>query len=396
MNWKFLIAISLGLLIIGLGHAGALSSPDSKPAPSLPPHKEKPSPTPPRIGGGIVVKTFTGSSSIAQAKSFLNQYWGKLTLRLNLNEFQNVTFVGIALRPLPSGAYAPLYYFGRVGECPADLLKRAFYTELSAFENIPLEVKGSLADEPGRNWKYIGAVRSIRTSREIRVTTSIWTEEKATVYNEFGAEFWVTYGTSGQYVYYAYLSHEGKVPTKASGNLKVAVKNVTESVKVLNSKDAFIGVGSFRPEGSGSTSHSTVTWGLNVGFGVDSTGRPLPNAQAGFTESHSTALSFKWYTDDVDPNSEVHFNFYDLEERGFIFSHPAWGKIFIAHPAVVVHVDPGVTFHLAKLKLKAEALFHYGAVIDSPFSGTYITRHDVEAPPIEFTVEMYPWFINEP
>ncbi len=394
MNWKFLIAISLGLLIIGLGHAGALSSPDSKPAPSLPPHKEKPSPTPPRIGGGIVVKTFTGSSSIAQAKSFLNQYWDKLTLRLNLNEFQNVTFVGIALRPLPSGAYAPLYYFGdNITDLRA--LEEQFISEVSTFKRIPSETRGALADEPARDWKYLGGIRSLVTSKDIEVSTSMWTKERGTVYNVFGANFWVTSALSGQYVYYIHMNHDAKVPLKVSEGLKVAVKEVKERLKVLNPEDAFIGVGNFRPEGTGSSSTSVITWGLNVGIGISDSGMPLPNAQAGFTENHSTALGFKWYTDYVDPNLEVKFNFYDLEERGFIFSHPAWGKSFSAHPAVIVHVDPDAKFHMAKVKITAEAVFYYESAIDG-ITGTFISRHDVEAPSIEFTVEMYPWFIYQP
>ncbi|EEB74097.1 hypothetical protein [Thermococcus sp. AM4] len=351
-----------------------------------------PSPTPEK---GFIMKTFTGNSSIELAEKFLAEYWDKLTLRLNLSQFSNATFVGIALRPLPSGAYAPLYYFG---DNLTDLrvLEEQFISEVSMFKRIPLEVKGSLAGEPARDWKYIGGIRSPVTSKDIEVSTSMWTKKRGTVYNVFGANFWVTSALSGQYVYYIHINHDAKVPSTVSEGLKVAVKEVKERLKVLNPEDAFIGVGNFRPEGSGSSSTSVITWGMNVGFGVDCSGRSLLNAQAGFTESHSTALGFKWYTDDVDPNLEVKFNFYDLKERGFIFSHPAWGKSFSAHPAVIVHVDPGVTFHLARLKLKAEALFHYEAVIDSPFSGTFISRHDVEAPPIEFTVELYPWFIDEP
>lgn len=332
------------------------------------------------------------------AEQFLQKYWDRLTLRINLEEFSNATFVGIALRRLPSGAYTPLYYFGYdVKASDVKAIIRDFYTEVSRFKEIPLKVEGSLSDEPPRVWDYAGAIKSIRTSRKIEVSTGgFGMKREATVYNGVGAEFWHTMATSGQHAYYVAITHSAEVPSirDLPDDFKIAVKEVKERVTVLNPEHAFIGYGSFKPDGSGSTSRPVVSWGLNFGFGVDENGRVLPNAQAGFTESHETGLSFKWYTRVWDPNSDIQFEFYDLKNEGWFTSSPAWGQIFVSRPVVIVHVEPGTPFHEARIRIKADATFRYEAVVDSPFSGTYILRKDTNTPSIEFTVEMYPWFIT--
>jgi len=397
MKWKPLFGVLLGLLMVGLSYTSALSSYDSKQAPSLPPYKEKPIPTPPGIESGLVVKTFTGPSSTVQAKSFLNQYWDKLTLRLNLNEFQNATFVGIALRPLPSGAYAPLYYFADDSSEHLDIhaLNDLFTSEVTKFADRPLSAEGALDYEPPREWKAIGRIRTITTSQEIKTERG----DKVTVYNKLGADFWVTEARMGYY-YYVYLTHEAKVPRKEDFplNFRVAVKEVRERATILNPspEQAYLGVGSFKPEGSGSSSEPTITWGLNIG--IDSKG--LPSAMAGFSESYTKGLVFKWYTDDIDANRDIQFEFYDLKKKGFLrSSSPAWGKIFVAHPVLVPFVKKGTPFHMVDMKLRAEADFIYEE--DKAYCvgfGCTVFHHreKTSAPPIEFTVEMYPWFIYQP
>lgn len=254
---------------------------------------------------------------------------------------------------------------------------------------------GALAYEPQRDWKYIGGIRSVRTSRDIRTKGG----KTVTVYNGVGADFWVTSGTSGQYDYYVATMHSAEVPGEKEfpEGFTVAVREVRERVRVLNPKNAFMGYGNFRPDGSGSSSQSVVTWGVSLG--VDGSGRPLPAAQAGFSESHTTGLTFKWYTHVIDPNSEIQFEFYDLKKRGWLLSSPAWGQVFVARPVVLVHVDPRIPFHEGDVRVKAEVDFVYGEsarVCGIRYGGCVRTyeEHTVSAPPVEFTVEMYPWFVN--
>lgn len=394
-KWRSLLAVILGLLMVGTlgdipniaitGSPMNMSTDKNIQVPSLPPNT-----------GNIIVKTFTGTSSLRSAELFIQRYQDKLTLRIDFGEFNNATFVGIALRRLPTGAYVPLYYFGQEDRnLDVETLTRSFYSEASKFGDMSLEVTGALADEPSRNWKYIGGIRSIRTSLEVKTLK----KDTVMVYNEIGGDSWVTLSTSGQYVYYVYLTHEAKVPKEKDfpGNFKVAVKEVKERVTVLNTHHAFIGLGNFRPEGSGPSSNPVITWGLNGG--IDVNGRPLPNAQAGFSESYTKGLTFKWYTDDIDPNSEIQFEFYDLKKREWFGDSPAWGQIFISHPVVLVHVESGTPFHEGDIRIQAKSTFFYedsARVCGLRYGGCVILHEEksVDAPPIEFTVEMYPWFIN--
>ncbi|AFL94767.1 hypothetical protein CL1_0559 [Thermococcus cleftensis] len=393
MKWKPLIAVLLGLLMVGMVLVSASDTVKPTKTSSIPSDGISISPLPGHEKG-IIMKTFTGKLSLHLAEQFLQKYWDRLTLRIKFEEFGDATFVGIALRPLPSGAYVPLYYFGYDSDdLDVKTLTKDFYSEVSKFENTPLEVKGALSDEPPRAWKYLGAILSLRTSREIEVATAPWIVRKATVYNGVGAEFWGTYGEWGQYVYYVAITHSAEVPSDRDlpSDFKIAVKEVKDRVTVLNSDDAFIGYGSFRPDDSGSTSQSAVNWGLNLDFGIDATGRPLPTAQVGFSESHTTGLGFKWYTRIIDPNYDVQFEFYDLKKKGLLTSSPAWGQIFVSRPVVLVHVKQGTPFYEGKIRVRADATFVYEAPVDSPFSGTYVVKKDVDAPPVEFTVEMFPW-----
>lgn len=333
------------------------------------------------------------------AEQFLQKYWDRLTLRINLEEFSNATFVGIALRRLPSGAYAPpLYYLGYdVKASDVEVMTKSFYIEARKFGKLPLKVRGALADEPPpREWTSIGRISTVTTSEEITIREG----HKVHVYNKLGADFWVAEARMGYY-YYVYMSHEAKVPSERDfpKNFRVAVKEVRERATILNPspEQAYFGVGgSFRPEGSGSSSEPTVTWGgLNIG--IDAKG--LPSAAAGFSETYTKGgLIFKWYTDDIDANRDIEFQFYDLKKKGLLSSSPAWGgKIFVAHPVVVPFVKKGTPFHMIELKLRGEAEFVYEEdVIICLGYNCWVShpRHTVQAPPIEFTVEMYPWFIN--
>nr|WP_245250319.1 hypothetical protein [Thermococcus stetteri] len=352
------------------------------------PQKELPLPQP-APGDNIELKTFSGKSSTLMAERFLQKYWDRVTLRVNLGEFSNVTFVGIALRRLPSGAYLPLYYFGYdVGTLDVKAITRNFYIEARRFENVPLKVEGALADEPSMEWTPIGRISTVTTSKEIKT----WRGDKVAAYNKFGADFWVAEARMGYY-YYVYMSHEAKVPSERDfpKDFRVAVKEVRERATILNPspEQAYFGVGSFRPEGSGSSSEPTVTWGLNIGIDA----KALPSAAAGFSETYTKGLIFKWYTDDIDANRDIEFQFYDLKKKGLLSSSPAWGRIFVAHPVVVPFVKKGTPFHMIELKLRAEAEFVYEE--DVPVCGGYgcwfsHSRHTVQAPSIEFTVEMVP------
>ncbi|WP_240703243.1 hypothetical protein [Thermococcus indicus] len=343
----------------------------------------------------LIMRTFTGKSSACMAEEFLQKYRDKLTLRIDLDEFRNCTFVGIVLRPLPNGMYAPLYYFasGDSGHTNLQSIKELFNSEAIRFVNLPLEVKGALGDEPSRDWNPIGRISTVTTSRDITTRRG----DKVTVYNKMGVDFWVAEARMGYY-YYVYISHEAKVPNERDfpTDFKVAVKEVRERATILNPprERAYFGVGSFKPEGSGSSSEPTITWGLNVG--VDTTG--LPNAGAGFSETYTKGLRFKWYTDDIDANRDIEFEFYDLERKEQFGSSPAWGRVFITHPVVVPFVKKGTPFHMVEMKLRAEATFVYEETVATCGSfGCWVShpRQAVNAPPIEFTVEMYPWFINQ-
>ncbi len=389
VKWKPLFAVLLGLLMVeGIVFAGTfqnniVESP-SKDQPPISPISKK----------EIIIKMFVGKSGTRTAEQFLQKYWDKLTLRLNLEEFKDCTFVGIALKPLPGGMYSPLYYFGTEGSGYADpqVLRESFIIEATRFANLPREMKGALGEEPPREWNSIGRISTVTTSREI----TTWRGERVTVYNKFGADFWVAEARMGYY-YYVYMSHEAKVPSERDfpKDFRVAVKEVRERATILNPlpDSAYFGIGSFKPEGSGSSSEPTVTWGLNVD--IDTTG--LPNAGAGFSETYTKGLAFKWYTDDIDANRDIEFQFYDLKKRAWLGSSPAWGQIFITHPVVVPFVRKETPFHMVELRLRAEADFVYEE--DVPVCGGHgcwvsHQRHSVRAPPVEFTVEMYPWFIN--
>ncbi|WP_148882719.1 hypothetical protein [Thermococcus aciditolerans] len=391
MKWRPLLAILLGLLMVGgMVFAGALQN--NRGGIFEPPSKGQPpiSPTP---GKEVIMKTFVGKSSMHMAEQFLQKYWDKLTLRINLEEFGDCTFIGIALRPLPGGMYAPLYYFANESSGYASLriLNESFTSEATKFVGLPLRVKGALGDEPRREWDSIGRISTITTSRDI----TTWRGDKVTVYNKLGVDFWVTEAKMGYY-YYVYLSHEAKVPSERNSpkDFRVAVKEVRERATILNPsrEQAYFGIGSFKPEGSGSSSEPTVTWGLNVG--IDTTG--LPNAGAGFSETYTKGLTFKWYTDDIDANRDIEFEFYGLNKKEWLGSSPAWGQIFITHPVVVPFVKKGTPFHMIEIKLRAEADFVYEET--RPYCGlgcgTYTVKKSTSAPPIEFTVELYPWFVN--
>jgi len=396
VTWRGLMAVLLGVLVVGVIAEGIPIpvatgvSVDSSVGGNIR------VPIFPHNTGDFIVKTFAGASNFRSAKRFIQQYRDELTLQINFSMFNNATFVGIALRRLPTGAYAPLYYFGY---CNEDLeigaLQREFYLEADRFNDIPPKVVGALSNEPPRNWNYIGAIRSMRTSLNIRTLK----KDTVTVYNEIGVDFWATSGASGQYVYYVYLTHEAKVPKEEAfpGDFKVAAKELNERITVLDTQHTFIGLGNFKPEGSGSSSNSVITWGINVG--VDTAGRPLPSAQAGFSESYTKGVTFKWYTDDIDPNSEIQFEFYDLKKRVWLGSSPVWGQIFISHPVVLVHVEPGTPFHEGNIRIRAKATFFYedsARVCRLRYGGCVLLHEEksVNAPPVEFTAEMYPWFIT--
>lgn len=390
MNLKILVPILLVVLAISPAKGAGIERINAK---TTPPNALLPvsSITP-------EFRVFTGQNAIQDALKFIERYRDHLTLRVNLSEFSTAHFVGIYLRKLPNGMYIPTYYISDSADTSQN--EEEFKKHIFRIERTPLTSTVSVDIEPSRELKKIGTIIWQEKTTKICNTAGVCLEAS----HKVKADFWYGTTTSGQYDYYVFTKHEAEVPDKDEQNgLKLAVDSVKESVRILNYRNRFDGniqvfLSDYVPYGSGESKEATKTWGINIGASA----APefpyiLPSISAGFSETSSDGLNFRWYVSSSDPNRDITFKFYKLRKG----DSPAWDEIFRATTLTIVTVNPEVAFHEGDIEIEAKARFvgEYKKLYCPPIIYTGCAMYNLktykEAPEIKIKVEMYPWFILE-
>ncbi|WP_297517921.1 hypothetical protein [Thermococcus sp.] len=111
LKWRSLLAVLIGLLMVGVTAGSAYAMVQKPIHPILPSQP--------------LTKAFTGPNAQIQARAFLKRL--PVTLTLNFNTMNDITFIGVALRPVSNGVYIPAYYIVQ-GAKPGEysLLQRKF------------------------------------------------------------------------------------------------------------------------------------------------------------------------------------------------------------------------------------------------------------------------------
>ncbi|WP_048149357.1 hypothetical protein [Palaeococcus ferrophilus] len=368
MKWKPLMAVLIGLLMIGVAAKAAPSPASSGGYDSETPVWGLERPIKPV---NVSQHIFTGPGSVEKGKRFLKTFGGQITLELNFSELSkhNITFFAVVLRPIPNGKYAPIYFIGDgLRHEDIEKFRWEFQRVVNDVLNRPIEGRFSIASEPSREWHWIGSIRTITKSTSYPLTPG-------NAYQSLSSDYWYTEGTSGQYAYYAKVYHSGDMSSSeiAINELKLVVSAPTGY--------EFIGNGHYLPDGHGGPK---TTYSESSSFGFDGTTLVF-SASAGYNMETNDGYYFRWDTHAFDPNTEVTFRFYDFHRKYGSLSAPAWGKSFTARPAVIMIVEPSSTStRAAVFKYHATASFKFNT-----WAGSVVKSTD----PIDVTVFAFPWSV---
>ncbi|NJE01181.1 hypothetical protein E3E42_04605 [Thermococcus sp. JdF3] len=313
MKRKFLLAVLLGLLVMGATTG------------SVPEEVQKP--IHPILPSQPLTKAFTGPNAQIQARAFLKGL--PVTLTLNFDTMNNITFIGIALRPAGNGTYIPAYYIVQ-GAKPWEysLIQRKF-TEFAEghFRAQVSDIKIASSIEPNVNWNYAGSIDYITH------TVSYLGQSG---YLEFKGFYYYCVIDQNTIEYYAQTKLRGDVSSSA-----VAVKDLDLHVSRGHTHEI---IDDFLPDGHvGSYSVNT-----NDGY------------------------YFRIDTHTADPNSYVDFHAYDFKKKSWWRDPPAWGRSFYMKTATTMKTTSTATttyFGVFKYRVSGEFYFKtpdYTVITKSP------------------------------
>lgn len=334
MRLKTMLAVLLGLLMVGVVWTSSYSIATNiqpSPSPKLPPLE------PPKE----FFKVFTGKNAISQAKIFLA---GKhLTLTIKLNSMKNVTFVGIALRPVGEDTYIPAYYIVE-GAKPSQyqLLMKKFETFAKVHFSVKVSnVRVSSAIEPNVNWNYAGSIDWITS------TTSFLNQKGVLELKGF---------------YYYYIIDSNTIEYYAVTEVRGDVSSSWVSLKDLrlhvSREGTYEAIDDFLPDGH---IGPTTSYSESVLIGLSSDKTAQISASAGYTVNTNDKYYFRMDTHTLNPNEYVDFHAYDFKKNVFLApDHPAWGKSFYFKTAVTMKVNsPSNACYFGIFKYDASAEFYF-------------------------------------
>ncbi|WP_460128227.1 hypothetical protein [Thermococcus prieurii] len=329
-----MLTVLLGLLIVEMIATssysiatGLQSSPSTK-LPPLEPPKE-------------LSKVFTGKNAVSQAKAFLARK--HLTLIIKFDSMKNVTFVGIALRPVGDDAYIPAYYIVE-GAKPSQyqLLRKKFETFAEAhFKAEVSNVRVNSAIEPNVNWNYAGLVD--------------WITSTTSFLNQKGV-----LELKGFYYYYIVDSNtiEYYAVTKVRGDVSSSWVSLKDLRLHVSREETYEAIDDFLPDGH---IGPTTSYSESILIGLSSDKTAQISASASYTVNTNDKYYFRMDTHTLNPNEYVDFHAYDFKKNvRFAPDHPAWGKSFYFKTAVTMHVNsPDNACYFGVFKYDASAEFYF-------------------------------------
>lgn len=329
-----MLAVLLGLLVVEV--TGTLSysvatNIHSSLSPKLPPLE------PPKEFS----KVFTGKNAVSQAEIFLA---GKhLTLTVKFNSMKNLTFIGIALRPVGEDTYIPAYYIVE-GAKPSQyqLLMKKFKTFAEAhFRSEVYNVRVNSAIEPNVNWNYAGSIDWI-------TSTTSFLNQKGVL--ELKGFYYYYIIDSNTVEYYAVTKVRGDVSSS-----RVSLKDLRLHVSREGTYEA---IDDFLPDGH---IGPTTSYSKSVLVGLSSDKIAQISASAGYTVNTNDKYYFRLDTHTLNPNQYVDFHAYDFKKNVFLApDHPAWGKSFYFNTAVTMKVNsPSNACYFGVFEYDASAEFYF-------------------------------------
>ncbi len=350
LKWKSLLAVLIGLLMVGVAAGSAYAMVQKPIHPILPSQP--------------LTKAFTGPNAQIQARAFLKRL--PVTLTLNFNTMNDITFIGIALRPVSNGVYIPAYYIvqgAKPGEYP--LLQRKF-TEFaeSHFRVQVSNIKIASSIQPNVNWNYAGSIDYITHTA-----------------SHLGQEGYLQ--LKGWYYYYIIDQHtvEYYAQTKLRGDVSssaVAVKDLDLHVSRGHTHEV---IDDFLPDG-----HIGPTTSYYESLTVELTPEDIAkiSASAGYSVNTNDDYYFRIDTHTADPNSYVDFHAYDFKKKvSWWFDSPAWGRSFYMETATTMKTtSTATTTYFGVFKYNVSGEFYF----NTP-SGAVITESPED---IDISVFVYP------
>ncbi|QDA31135.1 hypothetical protein FH039_05325 [Thermococcus indicus] len=338
MKRKSLLAVLLGLLVVG-ATTGSVHAVVQKPIHPILPSQP-------------LTKAFTGPNAQIQARAFLKGL--PVTLTLNFDTMNNITFIGIALRPAGNGAYIPAYYIVQ-GAKPWEysLIQRKF-TEFAEghFRAQVSDIKIASSIEPNVNWNYAGSIDYITH------TVSYLGQSG---YLEFKGFYYYYVIDQNTIEYYAQTKLRGDVSSSA-----VAVKDLDLHVSRGHTHEV---IDDFLPDG-----HIGPTTSYYESLTVELTPEEATkiSASAGYSVNTNDDYYFRIDTHTADPNSYVDFHAYDFKKKSWWRDPPAWGRSFYMKTATTMKTTSTATttyFGVFKYRVSGEFYFKtpdYTVITKSP------------------------------
>ena len=286
-------------------------------------------------------KVFTGKDAVKQAAKFLA---GKrLTLRIGLGSEKNVTFVGVALRPVGENTYVPAYLIVE-GATPAQY--RALKREFEEFARVHFStkvsgVKVSSTIEPNVNWDYAGSIDWITS------TTGSFFSGKGVL------------ELKGFYYYYPIDANtiEYYAKTKIRGDVSSSDMALKDLRLRVSKEGAYEAIDDFLPDGH---IGPTTSYSEAVAVELSSDSAAKISASAGYSLNTNDGYYFRMDTHTLNPNDYVEFHAYDFKKNvPLLPDPPAFGKSFFFESAVTIKVrSPGNACHFGIFKYDASAEFY--------------------------------------
>jgi len=366
LKWKPLLGILLGLLVISSMATASLEEPAS--------HKTTESIEPPTNFKNIVLtKVFSGKDASLEAMNFLARYRGRLTLEVDLRYLENITFIGISLRPTKNGYYIPAYY---IVDKSAPMSRQEFqkrFDEITAtLAKEPLIMPGDVLNvEPKVNWEYAGRIDYV-TSHVTRNGRTGTIQQTGWYYYYFVDNYRVEY--------YAKIKIRGDMNSK-----DVALKEL--NLHVDRNGYTHETLGDFLPDGH---IGPTTSYSESLMIEVDSGKTLRISAHGGYTKDTNDGIYFRGDTHTLNPNDYVDFHFYDFKRNiRFFPDPPAWGESFYMYLAVTMSASyKNIKYGVLRQKLSGSFYFN----------GQHITVKS--APTVDIVVHIKPnpksvWYIRK-
>ncbi len=301
LKWKPLLGILLGLLVISRMATASLDEPASP--------RTMGSIEPPTDFKNIVLtKVFSGKDASLEAMKFLARHRGRLTLEVDLRNLENITFIGISLRPLKEGYYIPAYY---IVDKSAPMSRQEFqkrFDEITAtLAKEPLIMAGDVLNvEPKVNWEYVGGIDYV-TSHVTRNGRTGTIQQTGWYYYYFVDNYRVEY--------------HAKIKIRGDMNSKdVALKEL--NLHVDRNGYTHETLGDFLPDGH---IGPITSYSESLMIEVDSGKTLRISAHGGYTKDTNDGIYFRGDTHTLNPNDYVNFHFYDSKRNIRFFPDPPHG-----------------------------------------------------------------------